>query len=237
MECCIGFCIGDKLDSESQKQWQLKHPGKNVLRWVDLSNFLAERSRALESGAIKVIPQASKRSDQREQQDQSYAASMACSEICGFEHKLHECPDFQKMSISKKYDLVKKKRACFNCLQTEHSVSECGSKFSCSECKAKHHTLLHQPKPVEIVHVESNKTIARVSTSASTIIQSAGSASHQADTSVLTGHCGSGSPNAGALLPTAIVPIHSKAGKRYIYEHCYIPVHRLASLLRQRRRH
>ena len=152
-------------------------------------------------------------SDQREPRHQSHAASMTCSEICDVEHKLHACPEFKKMSTSQKYDLVKKKPACFNCLQTGHSVSECGSKFSCRECKAKHHTLLHRPKPATTLHDGSNKTIARVSTSANTTIQSAGSAGQQADTSVLTGHCGSGSPNAGALLPTAMVPIHNKSGE------------------------
>ena len=118
------------------------------------------------------------------------------------------------MSVSQKYDLVKKKRGCFTCLQTGCSVCECGYKFSCRECKAKHHTLLHRPTPVTTLHDGSNKTIARVSTSASTTFQSAGSASQQADTSVLTGHCGSGSSNAGALLPTAMVPIHIKAGEK-----------------------
>ena len=146
----------------------------------------------------------------------SYAASMACSEICDVEHTLHACPEFKKMSTSHKYDLVKKKRACFNCLQTSHSVSECGSKFSCRECNAKHHTLHHRPKPVTTFHDGSNKTIARVSTSANTTIQSAGSAGQQADTSVLTGHLGLDlqTPNAGALLPTAMVPIHNKSGER-----------------------
>ena len=209
----IVFCIADKLDAESQKQWQLKHSGKKVLCWDDSSKFLDERSRALKSGVIKMFSQANKMSDQREQRHQSYAASIACSEKCDVEHKLHACPEF-KMSISQKYDLVKKKRACFNCLQTGHSVSECGSKISCRECNAKHHTLLHRPKPVTTLHDGSNKTIARVSTSASTTIQSAGSARQQADTSVFSGHCGSGSPNAGALLPTAIVPIHNKAGEK-----------------------
>ena len=71
----------DKLDAESRKQWQLKHHGKNVLRWDDLSKFPDEGSRALESGAIKVIPQASKMRNQREPQHQFYTASVACSEI------------------------------------------------------------------------------------------------------------------------------------------------------------
>ena len=50
------LCIADKLDAESLKQWQLKHSGKNVPGGNDLSKFLDERSRALESGAIKMIP-------------------------------------------------------------------------------------------------------------------------------------------------------------------------------------
>ena len=178
------FCIANKLDAKSRKQWQHKHPGKNVFRWDDLSKFLDERSRASECCAIKVIPQANKMSDQREPRHQFYAASMTCSEICVVEHKLHACPEFKKMSTSQKYDLVKKKRACFNCLQTGHSVSECGSKFSCRKCKAKHHTLLHRPKPATTLHDGSNKTIASVSTSANKTIQSAGSAGQQADRQV-----------------------------------------------------
>ena len=135
------FWITDKLYAESRKQWQLKHPGKNVLAWNDFSKFFNERSRALESGAIKTLPQANKISDQREPRHQSYRASLTCIEICDVEHKLHAGPEFKNMSVSQKYVLVKKKRACFNCLQTGHSVSECCSKINFSECKAKHHTL------------------------------------------------------------------------------------------------
>ena len=150
-------------------------------------------------------------SDQREPRHSSYAVvSITCSDICNVEHALHACPEFKKMSVSQKYQLVKKKLAYFNCLQTGHSVSECGSKFNCKECKDKHHTLLQRPNSVTISHEGSNKPTARVSTSAKTTVGSP--ASQHTDTSVSTGHCGSGSPNAGALLPTAMEPINKKAG-------------------------
>ena len=120
-----------KLDAESRKQCQLKHPDKNVLSWNDLSKFIDERS-----SAIKMIPQASRMSDQREPRYQSYTVSRTCSEICDVEHNLHACPDFKQMSVSQRYDLVKKKSVCSH---TVHSVHEWGSKRNCRECKAKHH--------------------------------------------------------------------------------------------------
>ena len=58
----------------------------------------------------------------------------------------------------------------------------------------------------------SNNPIARVSSSTNTTITSA--AGQQADTSVLTEHCGSGFPNAGGLFPTSMVPIHNKSGEK-----------------------
>ena len=68
------FCIANKLDAESRKQWQLKHPDKKVFHWDDLSKFhdeIDERSRVLGSGAIKTIPQSNKMSIQREPRHQS----------------------------------------------------------------------------------------------------------------------------------------------------------------------
>ena len=34
--------------------------------------------------------------------------------------------------------------ACLNCLGTDHSIKQCGSKLSCWESRGRHHTLLHK---------------------------------------------------------------------------------------------
>ena len=50
------------------------------------------------------------------------------------------------------------KRGCYNCLQLGHNVSKCPSKFTCRECRQKHHTLLHRPSQVKTTSVEVQET-------------------------------------------------------------------------------
>ena len=47
----------DKLDTESRRQWELAHPGTDILKYPQLSEFLITRCRALESAhSSKVDP-------------------------------------------------------------------------------------------------------------------------------------------------------------------------------------
>ncbi|GBN97102.1 hypothetical protein AVEN_176780-1 [Araneus ventricosus] len=48
------------------------------------------------------------------------------------------------MKLSDRTELVKRLRACLNCLSEFHVISACNSKRSCFVCKKKHHTLLHK---------------------------------------------------------------------------------------------
>ncbi len=53
------------------------------------------------------------------------------------------------MSVSDRFNLVKKRRACFNCLSSAHSASDCPSKIICKEYKGKHHALLHKDRQAD----------------------------------------------------------------------------------------
>ncbi|XP_014212694.1 uncharacterized protein LOC106642431 [Copidosoma floridanum] len=63
--------------------------------------------------------------------------------LCGKPHRLASCPTFQSKPLSKKQQLVNDRQLCLNCL-SQHFVKQCKSKFSCSVCHRKHHTLLHK---------------------------------------------------------------------------------------------
>ena len=117
-----------------------------------------------------------------------------------------------KRSVSLKCDL-NKKRVCFLFSDWAQCRQICCI-VNCKECNAKHHTLLHGPKPVATLHEVSNKQRAMVSNPANTTNQSAFSAGELADRSALTGYCVSGASYADALLPTSLVPIHNKAGEK-----------------------
>lgn len=58
-------------------------------------------------------------------------------------HVIYRCTDFQAMTPSSKFEFIKKKHFCFNCLGTAHSSNDCKSKRSCFHCGKKHHSWLH----------------------------------------------------------------------------------------------
>ena len=55
-DALLVFWFSEKMDQESRKQWQLAHPSTDIKTWDDLSKFLHTRSRALETGSLKVGP-------------------------------------------------------------------------------------------------------------------------------------------------------------------------------------
>ena len=57
-----------------------------------------------------------------------------------------------------RFNVVKTKSGCYNCLQLGHNVSKCSSKFTCRECRQKHHTLLHRPSQVKTTSVKVEDT-------------------------------------------------------------------------------
>ncbi|CAG4914792.1 unnamed protein product [Colias eurytheme] len=61
---------------------------------------------------------------------------------CGKNHVLGECPQFIKLPIQERWDVVKKHRVCFNCLKGKHRKENC-RKSPCKHCKRWHHSLLH----------------------------------------------------------------------------------------------
>ena len=69
--------------------------------------------------------------------------------LCSHNHRLMDCQKFQKQGVSERKTFVKKEKLCFNCLSKAHSSKDCPSHFRCrvTDCKQKHHTLLHQDKP------------------------------------------------------------------------------------------
>ena len=65
---------------------------------------------------------------------------------CGEKHPLRKCKKYQGLQPAKRYDLVRKSKLCFNCLQNGHTIGDCTSRYTCFEkgCSEKHHTSLHQ---------------------------------------------------------------------------------------------
>lgn len=68
---------------------------------------------------------------------------------CGGAHALVECFKFKHLSVSDRWNVVKKARVCFSCLSSqEHRIIDCPGKKECSEpgCEKPHHRLLHNSR-------------------------------------------------------------------------------------------
>ena len=87
--------------------------------------------------------------------------SMECP-LCKEQHRLYKCPVFLGYDVDRRFKSIKDKRGCTNCLSTSHSTQDCTSSYTCRECDAKHHTLLHRPSKQA-----STKTSAPVAPSSS----------------------------------------------------------------------
>ncbi|CAK1544168.1 unnamed protein product [Leptosia nina] len=114
-------------------------------------NLEADRCSAF-AGAVEHKPQhpgATARKPQRYTTNNvtRVAETMKCPG-CEDNHRLPECPKFLKMSVSDRWDAVKKVKVCFKCLSLKHRKENC-RRPPCKTCKRWHHDLLHVFKEVE----------------------------------------------------------------------------------------
>ena len=68
--------------------------------------------------------------------------SCKCIFCSSNEHFLFNCPQFLQKSISDRFNFIKLKNVCINCLRN-HTVTNCQSHSRCKICNNKHNTLLH----------------------------------------------------------------------------------------------
>lgn len=65
--------------------------------------------------------------------------------ICNIEHTLFKCPEFKKLSVNERWEVVKKNKLCSSCLRSGHSSKDCKFKQSCAieNCQKFHSRFLH----------------------------------------------------------------------------------------------
>nr|XP_042897354.1 uncharacterized protein LOC122269252 [Parasteatoda tepidariorum] len=86
-----------------------------------------------------------------------------CVLSCSENHPLYNCPAYKNLSINDRVEVVKTNKLCFNCLGNNHRVSNCKSKYSCQNCKRRHHVTLHfspEKKPYEASATASRSVLS-----------------------------------------------------------------------------
>lgn len=162
----VVYFVEESLDQTTLQDWLKQTKGESPT-WVKMSEFLRELGKNLNSAEPIAFSsqkssnqaQSSARNDSKLKPRRSYNAvanstnkpSQSCI-VCNGEHRLYQCNKFTtQMNRKQRYDVVKQKKLCVNCLTPGHSRDNCTSSSRCRECLAigkadnLHHTLLHIP--------------------------------------------------------------------------------------------
>lgn len=158
-------CALRKVDSHTAQAFELSVRGTEIPSSKDFIAFVRDQIKILSRCNLSV-PNANPRSQsnvnkQRERTKtgsmtrvDSYVAqsdnvSHSATGSCGYCRKtdhvlLNKCTQFKTQSDpQKRFEFVKSKHGCVNCLSTIHTVSSCKSSSLCELCQKRHHTLLH----------------------------------------------------------------------------------------------
>ncbi|XP_036329728.1 uncharacterized protein LOC118741861 [Rhagoletis pomonella] len=156
------FLCSNRLPETTLSMWENTLLDKSALpEWKQMNAFLIQRFRTLES-IVDVKYSTSLTSTHQQQRSFTHPhnplgqkkLSLATNVISSYcvmcpkqQHVLRLCKKFLSLSVSDRFALIKKHNCCLNCLSKGHSVKECKSKFSCTTCKSRHHSLLHRVAP------------------------------------------------------------------------------------------
>ncbi|XP_046142527.1 uncharacterized protein LOC123987999 [Osmia bicornis bicornis] len=166
------YILAARLDSDSQKAWETElsvrdrrmvldsvaelgdvNPLDRFPKFADLSEFLEKRVQALSmvaSNSIKpekgpsAIPKTvlgSRRVFHAVSSQPSVDGKPKCP-LCTGAHWLAKCYKFQAKRPFDRRREVRRLQLCYNCFG-RHRVSDCRSSFRCTQCKERHHSMIH----------------------------------------------------------------------------------------------
>ena len=151
-DAILVYWVLEKLDAESRKQFELAHPGTDVLTFNELTTFIDRRSRALESSGTQqqeaFTPKTPKKVLQEVYSSTVEQSSGCQMRECNGSHSISQCDGYKQLGTKERKAVVKKLKLCLNCLG-RHFVADCPSKFSCRTCNGRHHTSLHFERTAE----------------------------------------------------------------------------------------
>ncbi|XP_062556931.1 uncharacterized protein LOC134221760 [Armigeres subalbatus] len=144
--------LASRLDPSSRRSWEEFSSTKEQDTLKELTEFLQRRVRILESlpskaaDVTRATHQPSFANRQRNSAvKNSFNTIQAIEEhcfACTGNHLLFQCGVFQRMSVTNKDSLLRAHSLCRNCFRQGHLAKECQSKYSCRNCKGRHHTLV-----------------------------------------------------------------------------------------------
>ena len=158
----IVFHMLQRLDAKTRESWELSLQDTELPVLDTFIKFLNQRARALAAGEVaNSTPTFMYRGDKpvtrsNHRMVHSHYASSGSCKLCNRDHYLNTYFKFLNLTVQQRREAVGKLNVCYNCLREGHGVRNCGSNYSCQECKERHHTLVHDDG-TQVAREETNK--------------------------------------------------------------------------------
>lgn len=142
-----------RLDPSTRRGWEEFSSTQDKDTLEGLSKFLHRRVQVLESlptrstdGKAAILPQGPGSTAKQKQVVKTSYGTVQTSGgrcmNCTANHPLYLCGAFQRMSVSERDGILRTHSLCRNCFKSGHLARDCQSKFSCRNCKGRHHTMV-----------------------------------------------------------------------------------------------
>ncbi|XP_055589678.1 uncharacterized protein LOC129741888 [Uranotaenia lowii] len=129
----LAYMVCTRLDSVTLRQWESHHNCKDVPTYQKVMDFLRDQALVLQS----IVPSRHEDTEIRRQRTTVHTSSRFQNNcvFCGNSfHPASACSKFRAMSVTQRFEVVKMKRLCINCLGSGHYADRC-SKGPCRKCK------------------------------------------------------------------------------------------------------
>lgn len=207
------YLFTTKLDNKTRREWEEKVASKPDEPSIsEFMAFVSTRCQMLETmdSTIK------KAYDSRSQSHSHVATHPECT-FCKSPHYIYTCQSFLELSVSSRWEEVKKLKLCSNCLRADHTPKFCKSRQNCRKCSRRHNTLLHYNHAAsQGTHTqqsnENKNTSAKAAQVQTATKDEAEAASNNVTHTTVSTHSSSNVP-AEVLLSTARLLILDKTGK------------------------
>lgn len=182
-----------KVDPVTRERFELQLGNHEIPALSALVDFLNKQCNALENVALagdklsasvltKPVASPGKYKTVSSLVATSKIGGSGVCNICNGEHPSNRCPSILDKSPSERFKIIKDKNLCLNCFGT-HKLKNCRSKRNCCKCEARHHTMLHFPRPTPTPAsqqaAEGNDTSISSVSSPSTTTETHALAKHQ----------------------------------------------------------
>ncbi|GFQ85838.1 DUF1758 domain-containing protein [Trichonephila clavata] len=133
-----------KLDIESRKLYEISLTSTELPKWEMFLEFLQNRTQILENLHGVQGPPLKLKTPFLSKGKSFIVKSNNNNNclLCKTSHRLYDCTLFLKMNPLQRFNLIKKHGLCINCLNNNHKVALCKSKYTCRLCRGKHNYLL-----------------------------------------------------------------------------------------------